>query len=64
MLVPGKMPAGFDNENESELPTIDGFWIVYVVPFKENCIPAYTCPSDVPTKFVEPAPAENCREDK
>ena len=34
---------------------------MYVVPFKENVIPAYTCPSLVPTKFVEPAPAENCR---
>ena len=38
--------------------------MVYVVPFKTKVIPAYTCPSDVPTKFVEPAPALNCREDR
>ena len=40
MLVPGKIPAGLDNEKDNVFPAIDGFWIVYVVPFKENVIPA------------------------
>ena len=64
MFVPGKMPAGLDNEKDKVFPAEAGFWIVYVVPFKENVIPAYTCPSDVPVNVVAPAPAENCLEDR
>ena len=64
MFVPGKIPAGLDNEKDKVFPAKAGFWIVYVVPFKENVIPAYTCPSLVPVKEVEPAPALNCREDR
>jgi hypothetical protein len=40
MLVPGKMQAGLDKVQVRVLPAEAGFWIVYVVPFKENVIPA------------------------
>jgi hypothetical protein len=40
IFVPGKIPTGFDNEKDNVFPAEEGFWIVYVVPFKENVIPA------------------------
>ena len=40
IFVPGKIPAGFDNVKVRVFPAEAGFWIVYVVPFKENVIPA------------------------
>ena len=40
IFVPGKIPAGLDKVKERVLPAEAGFWIVYVLPFKENVIPA------------------------
>jgi hypothetical protein len=40
MFVPGKIPAGFDNEKERVFPAKAGFRMVYVDPFKENVIPS------------------------
>jgi hypothetical protein len=40
IFVPGKIPAGLDKVQVRVLPAEAGFWIVYVVPFKENVIPA------------------------